>query len=291
MRAHFILFVADQRAACAFYRAVLALEPRLDVPGMTEFELAGGAVLGLMPEQGIRRLLGERLPDPAGARGVPRVELYLVVDDVEAGHRRALAAGAVELSAAADREWGHRVSYLLDHDGHVLAFATPGGPREEGALPGQDRPLEPITVRGLDAAEHGAWCELRARLWPDPPRAELAAECELLRSAPGTTAVLVAADEQGRLVGFVEVSLRESAEGCDTRPVGYLEAWYVDPEHRRANVGRRLVEAGEAWARARGCSEFASDAELWNEASHAAHRALGFEEVARVVLYKKPIAR
>ena len=34
---------------------------RLDVPGMTEYELARGAVLGLMPEAGIRRLLGERL--------------------------------------------------------------------------------------------------------------------------------------------------------------------------------------------------------------------------------------
>lgn len=125
MRAHFILYVADPRAACAFYRRALALEPRCDVPGMTEFELEGGAVLGLMPEAGIRKLLGERLPDPARARGVPRAELYLVVDDVEASHGRALAAGAVELSAPGDRDWGHRVAYSLDPDGHVLAFATP----------------------------------------------------------------------------------------------------------------------------------------------------------------------
>ena len=32
--AHFILYVADQKRAAAFYRAALGLKPRLDVPGM-----------------------------------------------------------------------------------------------------------------------------------------------------------------------------------------------------------------------------------------------------------------
>lgn len=121
--AHLILYVADQARSAAFYRRALAAEPRLDVPGMTEFALPGGAVLGLMPAAGIRRLLGERLPDPALADGVPRAELYLLVDDPAAAHARALAAGARELSALAPRDWGHAAAYSLDPDGHVLAFA------------------------------------------------------------------------------------------------------------------------------------------------------------------------
>jgi len=125
--AHFILYVADQGRSTAFYRAVLAREPRLDVPGMTEFELGPGAVLGLMPEAGIRRLLGAALPDPAQASGIPRAELYLVVADAAAAHRRALAAGARELSPIQARDWGHRVGYSLDPDGHVLAFAEVAG--------------------------------------------------------------------------------------------------------------------------------------------------------------------
>ena len=123
--AHFILYVRDQRTSATFYRAVLGKAPRLDVPGMTEFELAPGAILGLMPESGIRRLLGDSLPDPALAHAAPRAEVYLVVGDALAHHERALAAGAVEMSALADRDWGHRVAYSLDPDGHVLAFATP----------------------------------------------------------------------------------------------------------------------------------------------------------------------
>lgn len=126
MTAHFILYVADQARAAAFYRAALAREPRLDVPGMTEFDLGGGAVLGLMPEAGIRRLLGPLLPDPAQAHGAPRAELYLLVEDAGAAHARALAAGAKELSPLLPRDWGHRAAYSLDPEGHVLAFAERG---------------------------------------------------------------------------------------------------------------------------------------------------------------------
>ena len=125
--AHFILYVADQTRSTAFYATVLATEPRLDVPGMSEFLLPGGAILGLMPESGIRKLLGEVLPDPSLGRGVPRAELYLLVSDPNAFHQRALACGATELSPLRHRDWGHSAAYALDPDGHVLAFATAQG--------------------------------------------------------------------------------------------------------------------------------------------------------------------
>ncbi|MBL8955369.1 MAG: hypothetical protein JNK82_31635 [Myxococcaceae bacterium] len=120
---HLILYVADQARSTAFYAAVLARKPRLDVPGMTEFELEGGSILGLMPEAGIKRLLGAALPDPASARGIPRAELYLKGTGAAAFHVRALAAGALELSPPLLRDWGDFVAYSLDPDGHVLAFA------------------------------------------------------------------------------------------------------------------------------------------------------------------------
>lgn len=121
--AHFILYVADQRRAAAFYCAVLDIAPRLDVPGMTEFDLPGGAVLGLMPEAGIAKLLGPALGDPALARGVARAELYLIVEGAPEYHRRALNCGARELSPMQLRDWGHNAAYSRDADGHVLAFA------------------------------------------------------------------------------------------------------------------------------------------------------------------------
>lgn len=127
-RTHFILYVADQAAATAFWRAVLDLAPSLDVPGMTEFTLGSGVVLGLMPEAGIRALLGAVLPDPAPGRGHPRAEVYLLVPDPRAYHTRAVAVGAVELSPLTARDWGDDVAYCLAPDGHVVAFARQSRP-------------------------------------------------------------------------------------------------------------------------------------------------------------------
>ncbi len=121
----FVLYVADQKRSRDFYAAVLAAEPVLDVPGMTEFSLGEGASLGLMPVKGIRALLGEKLPDPARGEGIPRAEIYLRVNRAEAYHDRALQKGASELDPMTPRGWGDRAAYSLDPDGHVIAFAEP----------------------------------------------------------------------------------------------------------------------------------------------------------------------
>lgn len=123
MKTNVILYVLDQGASKRFYEAVLLSRPSLDVQGMTEFELNAETVLGLMPVAGIRRLLGETLPDPDTARGVPRAELYLTVDDPSEFHRRAILHGARELSPLLLRDWGDEAAYSLDLDGHVLVFA------------------------------------------------------------------------------------------------------------------------------------------------------------------------
>lgn len=93
----------------------------------------------------------------------------------------------------------------------------------------------------------------------------------------------------GGLCGFAEVATRPYVDGCRTSPVAFLEGWYVDPDRRGSGVGRALVDAVEAWARARGLEELGSDALLSNEPSHRAHQRLGFIEVERAVRYRKPL--
>lgn len=122
-RTNFILYVRDQKRSSDFYSRVLGMRPTLDVPGMTEFRIGADCVLGLMPSAGIRRLLGKAIPDPDGAGGIPRSEVYLSVEDPALYHGRALAAGAHEVSPLLPRDWGDRAAYSLDPDGHVLVFA------------------------------------------------------------------------------------------------------------------------------------------------------------------------
>jgi catechol 2,3-dioxygenase-like lactoylglutathione lyase family enzyme len=47
------------------------------------------------------------------------------VDDVDAMHRRVLAAGFTAESSPADAPWGERYFHVRDPDGHELSFARP----------------------------------------------------------------------------------------------------------------------------------------------------------------------
>jgi predicted acetyltransferase len=128
---HFILYVKDQGHSRDFYSSALSAKPILDVPGMTEFILPGGAVLGLMPEDGIKKLLGNSIAHPGEARRIARSELYLRVPSPADYHTRALTAGAKELSPLQNRSWGDIAAYSEDPDGHVLVFAkTSNSPME-----------------------------------------------------------------------------------------------------------------------------------------------------------------
>ncbi|MDF1797703.1 MAG: cupin domain-containing protein [Planctomycetota bacterium] len=132
----FILYVADQDRAKAFYGAVLQGPPRTDVPGMTEFPLPGGGNLGLMPQSSIGPILGEALPEVLDERTLPKAEVYLRLGDAEAALERAVAAGGRALLPFERRSWGERVAYVADPDGQVLALATvEGDPMAGHAVP------------------------------------------------------------------------------------------------------------------------------------------------------------
>ncbi len=145
-----------------------------------------------------------------------------------------------------------------------------------------------VNIRNVRPEDRAEWLRLRKALWDDCPDEQQEREIDGIL-AGGTEEVFFAERPGGGLCGFVEAALRSRADGCESTPVGYIEGWYVDPDVRQRGVGRALVEAAEAWARSRGCREMASDAELWNEDSHRAHRALGYEETARLVLFRKDL--
>jgi len=150
-------------------------------------------------------------------------------------------------------------------------------------------------IRHVEPVDAAGWAALRGELWPDEDRAVLSAEVDCFftersSSAGGMPeAVLVAVAPDGRVLGFAEISRRAYAEGCETSPVGFLEGWFVVADRRRQGVGGALVAAAEAWARAQGCREFASDALADNMVSARAHRALGFDEVATIRCFRKTL--
>ena len=130
---------------------------------------------------------------------------------------------------------------------------------------------------------------LRSALWPEQTDEENRMDTMRVLNNPDKISLFVSEDDQGDLLGFVEVSLRSYAEGCETSPVGYVEGWYVVNKARRQGIGKQLVRAAEDWARAKGCTEMASDAVIDNHLSHTAHQRLGYKVVERIVCFRKSL--
>lgn len=123
MELEFILYVANQKLSKEFYTSLLGKEPLLDVPGMTEFLLDGKTKLGLMPENGINKILSGKTPHPKAGNGIPRCELYLKSESIDKLYNNAIKAGAKIISEPLPRDWGDLVAYLSDPDGHIIALA------------------------------------------------------------------------------------------------------------------------------------------------------------------------
>ncbi|MCU1229976.1 MAG: sortase-like acyltransferase [Acidobacteria bacterium] len=146
-----------------------------------------------------------------------------------------------------------------------------------------------MRIREVETSDAAEWLRMRNALWPAEGHDHEIDEFFRSGGSPSLAIVFVAQRPDGALAGFIEVGLRAYAEGCESTPVPFIEGWHVDADVRRAQLGRQLVRAAEDWGRGKGYREIASDVELDNDGSIAAHRALGFEEVSRLVCFRRDL--
>lgn len=143
-------------------------------------------------------------------------------------------------------------------------------------------------IKKADINDLAILTRLASRLWSDCPESDL---------KDGFSSALSDNDcacfikfEQDRAVGFAQCGLRRDyVEGTTSSPVGYLEGIFVEKDFRKKGLAKELLLECEKWARAKCCKEFASDCELNNVDSIAFHEKAGFEEVGRIVCFKKNI--
>ena len=134
------------------------------------------------------------------------------------------------------------------------------------------------------------WSEFRTKLWPNTDDNHVS---EIKAYFDGTSTDIKQAfildNEYGRSVGFLELNIREFAEGSRHPRVPYVEAWYIDDAFQGQGYGKLLMNVAEKWAKEQGFSEIASDTEVTNIKSIAIHKQLGFRETERVVCFLKEI--
>ncbi|WP_141735978.1 aminoglycoside 6'-N-acetyltransferase [Oligoflexus tunisiensis] len=144
-----------------------------------------------------------------------------------------------------------------------------------------------IQIRKITRSDGPHWADMRHALWPQSTQEEHLQEIHDLIGQNDWGLFL--AEENGSPLGFIEVSLRPYANGCDTSPVAFVEGIWVAENWRHKGVGRQLIQAAEKWAESRGLAELGSDTEITNTLSQTAHRGWGFEETERVVYFRKKL--
>lgn len=145
-----------------------------------------------------------------------------------------------------------------------------------------------IIIRRATAEDKPDWLRMRLLLWTYASPEGFEPQLDPILADPNQ-AVYIASLPDGRRVGFMEVGIRNHAEGCETSPIAYAEAVFVDEEVRGQGLSLRLMQAAEEWAREKGFQEIASDTWLENEASIQMHLRLGYEEMERLVHFAKKL--
>ncbi len=145
-----------------------------------------------------------------------------------------------------------------------------------------------MIIREIVETDRLDWVRLREALWPGA-LADHDVETQRYFDDRLTAPIVFVAEAKGRIVGFLEMDFRKYAPGCRSSPVAFIEGWHVEAGSQRRGIGRALIEAAEARARVLGHHEIASDSELENADGIAAHRALGYEEIERVVSFRRSL--
>ena len=144
-----------------------------------------------------------------------------------------------------------------------------------------------MIVRRAGPADHGTWAALLARMHGEDMAATYEAELDELTALSEPYIAFLAFADDGTPIGMIDARVRNYAEGAPDLAAPYVEDLWVDPDHRRSGVARALLAAVEQWARSEGHRWLGSDALIDNDTSHDWHRANGFDELERIVIFGK----
>lgn len=145
----------------------------------------------------------------------------------------------------------------------------------------RETPGSRVSVRRAQPADLQNLLQLLAEImehhgWTPPAPGRLRTVLE--KALSNESHLFLLAETQGRPVGMCAliftISTWSAAEVAEVQDV------LVTHSHRRAGVGRALLEAAVETARKRDCARIWLDVETWNLEAHSFYRRLGFRDKA-----------
>lgn len=196
-----------------------------------------------------------------------------VADALYASLRATLPASVVQEELAPDRRNRGLASFAERHGFHaeeasVVLHRRLGAAAEDATAPAR------ADLRPFEEGDRDAVATLHEQLFPGT-------HTPGHRLDEGRDRVLLVAEAEGRLVGYVAVERQEDGEG-------YVDFLGVAPGSRGRGLGRELVTAGIGVLRERfGCPGVSLTVRVSNAAARRVYERCGFEEERELVPWRK----
>jgi GNAT superfamily N-acetyltransferase len=132
-------------------------------------------------------------------------------------------------------------------------------------------------VREATIGDAEALARLSTQLGYPADAASMPERVSRLRGDPNARAFVVLDDEN--VIGMITMHLRDTLNHA--APIAQITLLVVDETVRSRGAGRALVEAAEAWAKARGAKRVAVTTALDRAGAHAFYERLGYAHTGR----------
>lgn len=146
-----------------------------------------------------------------------------------------------------------------------------------------------MIIREASEKDMLQWSMMRTALWPNTEDAHISEIKEFFSGSSIDIVQAFVVEVGSEIVGFMELNIRNFAEGSRNSKLPYVEAWYIRPEYQGEGYGKQLMQKAEHWAISQGYTELASDTEIDNHRSISMHKYLGFLETERIVCFLKKL--
>ena len=146
-----------------------------------------------------------------------------------------------------------------------------------------------MNIREATRNDIKAWSEMRTELWPDTDDYHLSEINAFFDGVSIDIEQVYVIEKVEEVFGFIELNIRNFAEGSRKSSVPYVEGWFIKPGFQSMGYGQKLTETAEFWASSLGFTELASDTEIVNERSIKLHNKMGFKETDRIVCFLKKL--
>ena len=147
-------------------------------------------------------------------------------------------------------------------------------------------PTEEARIRRARLSDAPAVAELSGQLGYPTPEKEMADRLAHLIRHPRFGAVLIAENSEGKIVGWLHVSVTLLLEVPLRAEVNGL---VIAEGQRSSGSGAKLLEAAEVWAKTKGCTSMSVRSNVVRDRAHSFYLRNGYEHYKTQKAFRKAL--